>query len=89
MDRFQLVISTGIREESVTVEGRLMAILSRGSLADETQPGVGVRDIAVAAVKLLMDRTIERGHSIGAGFRPREEGAQLAELLREYLASSS
>jgi hypothetical protein len=87
MDRFQLLISSGVRDELVTVKGPLMAMLSHGTLVDDAKPGVSVRDIAAATVKLLMDRTIERGASIGAGFRAREEGAQLAELLREFLAA--
>ena len=86
MDRFQLQISYGERSELVTICGPLMALLSHSSLADDTVPGVNVRDVARATVKLLMDREIERGRSIGSGFRAREEGAKLAELLREYIA---
>ena len=58
MDRFQLLIEYGDRAEVVTICGPFMAVLSRASLADETEPGVGVSDIAKATVKLLMDRTI-------------------------------
>jgi hypothetical protein len=87
MDRFQLRIELGERSALVTVFGPCMAALARASLADATAPGVGVSDVAEAAVKLLLDRTIERGSSIGAGFRAREESLQAAHLLREYLGS--
>ncbi len=87
MDRFQLLIGHGECSELVTVYGPFMAVLARASLADETQPAVGVRNVAEAVAKLLTGRTIERGRSIGAGFLAREEGQQLAELLREYLLS--
>jgi hypothetical protein len=87
MDRFQLAIANDASQELVTVHGPLMAMLAGGTLASGTQPGVEVRDIGVATVNLLMNRTIERGRSIGAGFRAREESAHAAELLREHLRS--
>ena len=89
MDRFQLLISDGERSELVTICGPFMALLAGASLADATMPGVNVRDLGEATVKLLMDRTIERGRSIGSGFRAREEGERLSELLREYVAALS
>jgi hypothetical protein len=89
LERFELAISNGAREERVAVRGPLMAALGHGFLSDESRPGVAVCDLASAMVKLLMDRTIERGRSAGAGFLAREEGMKFAELLREHLALTS
>jgi hypothetical protein len=89
MDRFQLLISHGKRSELVTICGPVMAMLARASLADSTMPGINVQDLGAATVTLLTDRTIEKGSSIGSGFRAREEGARIAQLLREYVSALS
>jgi hypothetical protein len=87
MDRFQLLVEYGDRSAHITICGPLMALLREGFLSDPTSPGVGVLDMAEAAVKVLMDRTLKPSTFHSTANRMRDEAKQAVDLLRDYLAS--
>jgi len=83
MERFQVRLEWGNHFELVTIMGPRTAILADAFVSDPTSPGIPLRDVAMAVLKLLTGRILERSAFLATNNCVRDEARRAAAALKE------